>query len=789
MWSARWVFLQIVFIQRNFHYTTAVWPSSAPSSVQLLGLFENASASTATLLSTHSRAMFKAAVVLAQRYSMTAGQQQIGWQTVQTDGNPISTLSGVCRRLSTSNIAGIVGPELSAETTIIGAFAETVGLPVISHASTDPRLSNRMSYPTFYRTVPSDSKTALAIAKLLIRFNWLSCILIYQNDAYGTSGADVLKTVFDGYSLQVRETLIFDIATLSIQGDLKNSLSQSSTRLVVVWAQSSYTSMIIQNALDQDVLGPHFVWIFTTSVSLDLFNSSSDAKLVGILAVEPAVGSPVGASVNTTLLNAAYDIWQQYERETFPETTNVDSYALLAFDATWSLIQSLPLFCSSMMNTSSPCLRVVNSTFCFDTRLLNSSSLLKVISNLEFLGVSGPIRYGVNSTDRINGTFFVIKNIQQTSSGIDYVPVLKWTDSAVWDMYQKTTVIIWPGNALTTPSGIPNLNGAKLRIGVIKSPPFLMVQDVVERVGQNSTQLIGFVPDLIKRLQSLSEFIPAMIPATPDQTYQGMVQAVADGTYDIVIGDITVTAERRKIVDFSTPIYDNTFSIIVRKTPIIELDFFSYLKPFSGALWLTLLGACIYSSILVWLMERQVNEFLKDRSILTSMAMSIWYSLGTVFGYGVDFALQTTAGRLLTLGLYILSLILLATYTANLASDLTILKSNSIISGIDDIKNGKIPFNRIGILANSSFEEYFLREISFGSRNFLHLRTQDEIYTNLLNHRIDASIMDTGLLQYATNKLYCNLTLVGAPFNPNTYAIVIPKQWIYSQPWMSTSYH
>ena len=68
-----------------------------------------------------------------------------------------------------------------------------------------------------------------------------------------------------------------------------------------------------------------------------------------------------------------------------------------------------------------------------------------------------------------------------------------------------------------------------------------------------------------------------------------------------------------------------------------------------------------------------------------------------IIGYGADFHVTTAAGRLLTVGLYILSLVLVAAYTANLASDLTISKSQDIISGIDDIKNGKIPFNRIGI--------------------------------------------------------------------------------------------
>ncbi|CAF4044776.1 unnamed protein product, partial [Didymodactylos carnosus] len=82
--------------------------------------------------------------------------------------------------------------------------------------------------------------------------------------------------------------------------------------------------------------------------------------------------------------------------------------------------------------------------------------------------------------------------------------------------------------------------------------------------------------------------------------------------------------------------------------------------------------------------------------------MSVWFSVGTILGYGADFHVATAAGRLFTVGLYMLSLILVATYTANLASDLTISKSQSVISGIDDIRKGKIPFGRIGIVVGSA---------------------------------------------------------------------------------------
>ena len=41
--------------------------------------------------------------------------------------------------------------------------------------------------------------------------------------------------------------------------------------------------------------------------------------------------------------------------------------------------------------------------------------------------------------------------------------------------------------------------------------------------------------------------------------------------------------------------------------------------------------------------------------------------------------------------------------------------------------------------------------------------------------------MDSGAVEYSTNNIYCNLTLVGKDFDKNAFGIVFPKDWIYQQ--------
>jgi ABC-type amino acid transport substrate-binding protein len=242
-----------------------------------------------------------------------------------------------------------------------------------------------------------------------------------------------------------------------------------------------------------------------------------------------------------------------------------------------------------------------------------------------------------------------------------------------------------------------------------------------------------------------------------------------------------MTDDRRQVADFSTAILNNALRIVVRNEPDVSIDLLLFLKPFTRNLWLLILVANVYAGFLLLLYERETNAALRHKSIISSATMCCWFCFGTLMGYGVDFKVKTAAGRLLTTGLYILSLILVATYIASLASNFTLLTPVNIVSGIDDIKNGKIPPNRIGIRINTAIEDYYLQEISHGVRDFYPLTSRQQTIDSLLNGVIDVTFMDSATAETLTGSVYCNLTLVGDPFDSSAFGIVIPKQWIYEE--------
>jgi ionotropic glutamate receptor len=184
----------------------------------------------------------------------------------------------------------------------------------------------------------------------------------------------------------------------------------------------------------------------------------------------------------------------------------------------------------------------------------------------------------------------------------DFVPVLEWSYSSDWTTYTKASTIVWPGYILINPIGLAGLSGIELRICVIEAMPFTMTKQLIN---QNTTSLIGYIPDLIDKLQSKMGFIPNIKLVPANMNFDELVKTVANGVCDLAVGDITVTSTRREIVDFSNSIFDNSLRIIVRQATSNNVDLFSYLKPFSTGLWLAVLGGSVCPAILLCLIERK----------------------------------------------------------------------------------------------------------------------------------------------------------------------------------------
>ena len=58
---------------------------------------------------------------------------------------------------------------------------------LISYISTSLSLSDKRYYPTFMRTIPSDTYQVQVIIDLILKFNWTYISIIASDNSYGRS--------------------------------------------------------------------------------------------------------------------------------------------------------------------------------------------------------------------------------------------------------------------------------------------------------------------------------------------------------------------------------------------------------------------------------------------------------------------------------------------------------------------------------------------------------------------------------------------------------------------------
>ena len=220
-----------------------------------------------------------------------------------------------------------------------------------------------------------------------------------------------------------------------------------------------------------------------------------------------------------------------------------------------------------------------------------------------------------------------------------------------------------------------------LRVGYSGSEPFIIGQNKPEGIAIDIWREIAYTMDL-----DTYEF-------QPYPTVENGINAVKNGEIDVLIGPITITAERATQVSFSQPYFDTGFAILA---PVLEMSIWERLGPFFSTNFLyavvILLFILSLVGVLVWLAERKTSPDAFSSHPLKGIGTGIWLALVTMttVGYG-DFAPKTILGRFIIGTWMIVSLIMATSFVAGIASTLTLTGSQEkTITAINQLDNKKV---------------------------------------------------------------------------------------------------
>ncbi|XP_018416476.1 PREDICTED: extracellular calcium-sensing receptor-like [Nanorana parkeri] len=168
----------------------------------------------------------------------------------------------------------------SASSTHSIAVANILGLyryPQISHYATSSLLSNRIKFPSFFRTVPSDAFQSKGLAELALHFHWLWIGLLAVDNDYGQQGIQLVKQELTkaGACVAFTENILTSKQDRNAPRIVK-VIKESTARIIVVFSAGLDLLPILGEMTKQNITGKTFVasegWSTTTLQYIGAFS-------------------------------------------------------------------------------------------------------------------------------------------------------------------------------------------------------------------------------------------------------------------------------------------------------------------------------------------------------------------------------------------------------------------------------------------------------------------------------------------------------------------------------------
>lgn len=315
-----------------------------------------------------------------------------------------------------------------------------------------------------------------------------------------------------------------------------------------------------------------------------------------------------------------------------------------------------------------------------------------------------------------------------------------------------------PNEVAAPAKGQSNAQPGPLRVGTKVAPPF-----VIERENGSYT---GIAIDL---LDSISESVGFEYELEAF-ALQELLDAAASGEVDLAVGAISITPERERDVDFSHAYYHSGLAIAVEGSG--NLSWLDAAKNLMSPAFLSAIGALLLvlliTGLLMWFVEHRRNTEQFGGSTAEGIGNGFWWSAVTMttVGYG-DKAPITLPGRIIGLVWMFASVIIISSFTAAIASSLTLSGIGGGIESAEDLTG-----RRVGALADSTASEA-LRGMGARVKTF---ENGEAALHALGEGTVDAVVHDEAVLHWwiATSDAEGKMSVLPGTFEPQNYGFALP---------------
>lgn len=298
----------------------------------------------------------------------------------------------------------------------------------------------------------------------------------------------------------------------------------------------------------------------------------------------------------------------------------------------------------------------------------------------------------------------------------------------------------------------PGIAAEPLRVGIKQAPPFVILEQEQAPTGLS-----------IELWESIAEELELEFEYQVEEL-EGLVEKVATDELDLAVAALSPTVEREQRMDFTHPIYNAGYAIAVpREGGPAWLRAISRLFSWQFASAILALGALLLLvGLLVWLFERRRNDEF-GHTTAEGLGDGFWWAAVTMttVGYG-DKVPKTLGGRIIGLIWMFAAVIITSSFTAAIATALTVSSLEHGIQGPEDLDGV-----RVGTVAESSGAAW-LSGRAIIPRQFPSLNAALE---SLAEGRLDAVVYDAPLLRYSVRKHHePALAVLSSDFGRQNYA-------------------
>ena len=209
---------------------------------------------------------------------------------------------------------------------------------------------------------------------------------------------------------------------------------------------------------------------------------------------------------------------------------------------------------------------------------------------------------------------------------------------------------------------------------------------------------------------------------------------------DAAIANVSITAERERLMDFWQPIFDSGVQVMMRADDSAGLSMLKAL--FTRQIGLAVMAALVLlfrGGMLMWMFERHKQPYF-DRKARDAAFPAFWWALNLVVNGGFEERMpQSRGGRFFAVILVVLSLFIVSIFVAQITAALTINAIQNNIDGINDLEG-----RSVGTITALTSADYMIKR-GIGFQTFDDL---EDLLAAFEDGDLDAAVFDGPILAY-----------------------------------------